>query len=86
MKIDSATSPTIPPGLQRLVVISARTLAARKWSAAVLSVPHGTARTRSLYSHRHAVVLSADAIRIGIPAVAHGYATVTPLSATQTEK
>jgi hypothetical protein len=73
MKIDTIERQSgipLPSGANRVAAIAAKTLLVKKHRERILTLPSAFARTRSLYSSTHLVILASDAIRHGIPFVA----------------
>jgi hypothetical protein len=60
-------------GKIQVAAIANKVLARKKWQKKLNGIPKGIARTRSLYSATHTVILARDAQSIGIPIVAVGY-------------
>jgi hypothetical protein len=79
MKIDKIVrqSPNpIPPGMHRVAAVSNKTSNVKKHKAKLATLPCAFARTRSLFSDLHLVILADDATRHGIPYVTTGTVTV----------
>lgn len=75
MKIDKLLSHDFPSGFHRFAVLSNKTLKTKKAQKWIKNVKTGRARTRSLYTGEHTVVLAAD-LPDSISAVAYGYLQV----------
>lgn len=75
-KIEYQSESPIPSGLQRVAAIAVKTLKSKKYSSLITKLPRAVARTRSLYSNTHLVILAKDADDYGIPSVTKGWLTV----------